>query len=265
MAGGGDAEMAGEVVLEDLQDELLLEIAAKLPAASLLAFQATCRRARRLPTQPLWRALCAARWASRARFALTPAREKWLAVNMPLSWRDRYAYFEHDARRNRLSVHELLTLRWFFNFRGVAGGSGAYTRAEARFVNASEAPWATSGECVLEVPNYPPLTAFLVEAEEADMADDPPPPVSTWPSPLSQVQTTLRNLVNSVTERPAAPRTQQMVVSDFPSHTVERLPNEWEWLIYNSNVMIASCAHGAEPHFDDATRAEHPALRGEEF
>ena len=78
---------------------------------------------------------------------------------------------------------------------------------------------------------------------------------------MSLRQATLHQLLASVAERPAAPASQALLVATFPPHSVERLPNEWEWLIRNDNVVFVSCAPGAKPTFDAATVASHPALK----
>ena len=139
-------------MLDTLVDELLLEVASCLPAPGLLQLQATCHRMRALPTAPCWRSLCAAEWDARPRFRLTPARELWLRQNLPLSWKERFEWFERDARRRTITLTELTTLRWFFNFTLSAGGRGEESRCEVRFT-----------EDHLHVPGYPPLPIELID------------------------------------------------------------------------------------------------------
>jgi len=108
--------------LDDLVDELWLSIAASLAPIDLLALQCVCRRAAELPTDgACWRQLCAKRWESKPRFRLTPARERWLDANQPLTWQRRYYFFEADAKRTTISDAELQTLTWLFNFTPAAG------------------------------------------------------------------------------------------------------------------------------------------------
>ena len=108
--------------LDELSDELWLSIASFLGPSELLSFQSICLRASVLPTdQSCWRALCAERWKDKPRFALTTEREQWLVANQPMTWQQRYLFFEADAKRTVISDAELQSLTWHFNFTPSAG------------------------------------------------------------------------------------------------------------------------------------------------
>ena len=110
--------------LDELPDELLVAVASFLAAPhDLLDFSAACRRTSALPTNHLWRALCAQRWAPWPRYELTTDREAWLAVqHAGLDWRARYRHFEADAARTLITLDEMRGLSWHFNFTAAAGG-----------------------------------------------------------------------------------------------------------------------------------------------
>ena len=226
-------------MLDTMLDELLLEVATCLDAPGLLDLQATCRRLRALPTDPCWAKLCEAEWQPRPRFRLTPARELWLRQNLPLTWRERYEWFQIDARRKVISVTELTTLRWWFNFTPAAGGRGESSRCEAHFTVTH-----------LHVPGYPPLPIELISPPSSDQgtgASLPAAALSTLAAPLTSIQSWLQSLVLAPPPPPDA-QPQQLKIANFPLHEVTRL-DSWEWLIQNDNVTLVSCARDALPEF----------------
>ena len=260
--------------LDELPDELHVAVAAFLPTPRDLArFCATNKRATGYNTHQLWRRLCAARWADWPRYALTPAREAWLAEqHATLDWRGRYRHFEADASRTILTLEEMKSLNWHFNFTATAGGRGQATLKEARFTSK------------LIVPGYPPLDYHLVplmepnwltEAESSSESIDEAEANGGGSSssggggdgsggdssqhPRRGISA-IRSLMSSLLSNSAmaggegfggssgvASRRQVVQIANFPPHWVERLMDTREWLIYNDNVTFVSCPPDAGP------------------
>ena len=228
-------------------DELVVHIASALDACSLAAFQQSCRRFAGLDTSLLWRQLCLQAWRDKPRFQLTPAREAWLAENLPVSWQRRYWFFRRDAARSTISSCELTTLPWMFNFAPSAGGHGALTHRPARFVDNGD----NCGVGLLHLEGYPPL-AYRLDPLPVDQPrpEDPidvssiEPQHRPWRGPLTMVQHMLQVLFLTDASEAAGARgitvTQQLLIANFPPHKVERLEAAWEWMISNQNVVFVS-------------------------
>ena len=272
---------------DDLPDELQVAVAAWLSAPrDLLQLGATCHRAHGLPTDDLWRSICAARWAAWPSYALTPQREAHLAQRHPtMGWKARYRHFEADARRQHITQEELRELGWHFNFTPFAGGRGRATLKQARFT-------ATK----LHVPSYPPLdyqltwvpqgldeidprvASFLLTQAAAagvDISDGAAgsgsgeggeggasgsgAAVGDEQQAVSAIQRALSSLLAThgrehATEAASAARRQTLRISNFPPHWIRRLDDTREWVIYNDNVTLVSCPPGTKepnPSYDE--------------
>ena len=143
--------------MDGLPEELVLHVAVALDALSLTMFQQTCTRAVALDTSLAWRRICEERWQDKPRYALTPERQTWLRINLPLSWQQRYLFFERDSKRVTLSLSELSTFGWVFNFTKPAGSQGKESRRRARFEDSGE----QMGTGRLFLAGYPALPYVL--------------------------------------------------------------------------------------------------------
>lgn len=110
--------------LSDLvPDDLILITLSFVDATDLGSFQSTCSRYRNLHNvDDLWRALCKRRWKD---WPLYASNERLNAEdNCERSlWRQRYRWVTEDYRRTSISLPELESLAWNFNFLPWAGGS----------------------------------------------------------------------------------------------------------------------------------------------
>ena len=99
--------------------DLLLSILAHADIRDLgTAAQVARRCCEAAGADALWEALCAQRWATKAkRYHLTPARRAELGAT-GLGWREQYKRHEADGRRTRLKDEaELTSLTFDFRFR----------------------------------------------------------------------------------------------------------------------------------------------------
>ena len=264
--------------LDPLPDELVLSVACALDGRSLATFQQVCTRTANLDTALAWQALCRERWRDKPRYALTPEREKWLEINLPLSWQQRYLFFEHDSKRSTLALSELSTLGWVFNFTRPAGSQGQPSRKTARFEDSGE----QQGVGRLVLSGYPALPYVLetpgVQPPRSDDLSSTERAAASWRRPLSLMQHLLQSLVLTPhTARPpdattsaegasSASPPQKLLINNFPPHEVSRLLDSWEWMISNANVTFVSCASdkGVSRGLHEAALAanlsEHPVL-----
>ena len=157
---GALARMLPEVETpwDTIPDDLLVTVASFLHTPNdLLNYTAACHRTLALPTDHLWRALCETRWNAWPRYALTAERNAWFTQHQPdLGWRARYRHVEADAARTSITIAELVSHHWFFNFSPSTGGQGRLTLKQARF---------TDKKLILPGSGYPALGYELVEEE----------------------------------------------------------------------------------------------------
>ena len=225
-----------------LPDEICVLFAAALDATALAVLQQVSQRFATLETSPLWRSLCERRWRDKPRFALVPARERWLNAHMALNWQQRYFFFEQDAKRQTLALSEIADLAWVFNFTPQAGGAGVRSRRRAHFIDDGN----VRGSGSLHLESYPPLPYKLQQPEvQPPPSDERAGPAaaraaSGWRRPLTLMQHMLQSLLLSPHTREQAP--QDLVISNFPPHQVMRLEADWEWMICNDNVTLVSFA-----------------------
>jgi len=217
--------------ITDWLDEILLSVASWLSAADLTAFQSTCKRLAALPTDvACWRRLCEAAWQDKPRYRLTPERERWLQLNLPLqSWRARYIFFEQDSKRQLITDTELISLNWYFNYSPQAGGVGKRTLQRVEFT-----------ETHLRMQNYP-LLPWRLEPSELPAQSNRTPVAPEGRlgrfGPLTMIQNLMQALLSA---SPLPPKEQVLLIANFPPHRVQRKPDDWEWLIQNDNVIFVS-------------------------
>jgi hypothetical protein len=249
--------------LVEFPDDLVLGAYAYLQPADLLAVSSSCPRLAALPLGLLWRAAYARLTAAWPMYALTPEHETALdaaEATAQIDWKRRYGWMCREAQRTVLTEAELGSMRWLFNFTARAGGRGRATLKEARFVDSN-----------LMLPGFPPLPYTLVPISGAQVPRDDaeadgrglpafvprlleramgvPVAGGAWsgvasgtpPQPPPQPLST-----------PPPPPAQAVCISNFPPHTVARVPSTREWLVSNANVTLVSC-HATDGGFGSYT------------
>lgn len=228
-------------------DDLVLGACAYLQPADLLAVSSSCPRLAALPLGLTWRAAYARRTAAWPMYALTPDREAALEASeatAQLDWKRRYGWVCWEAQRTVLTEAELGSMRWLFNFTARAGGRGRATLKEARFANSN-----------LMLPGFPPLPYTLVHLPGARLprydaeADGRGLPAFVLPRRASVAASV--DLPCAASGEPPPPE-QVVCISNFPPHTVERVPSTREWLVSNANATLLSC-HAADGGFGSYT------------
>jgi len=241
-----DLEPVASPTLDGLLDELVLAVLTFLPAPSLVAVQRTCHHLGGLAGDgTIWRSLCAARWQNKPRYRLTAARERWLDVHLPLPWKDRFAFFERDARRQHLHPSELVTNRWHFNFTPQAGGRGRETLQLVHFRDDEPKP-------MLHMQGYPPLPYHLSCKSQPSLPGQPveAPGVKAQWGPPTREQALMDDLIDAPSAG-ASPEVQVLYIANFPAHQVSRRESDWEWLIVNENVTLVSAGPEGDVSFDE--------------
>lgn len=118
----------------------------------------------------VWCHLCEHSWKTKStRYHLTPERARELAAK-GTTWQEHYKDALADGQRDHLRTHELLDLRWAFNFTPLAGGRGSATMQFVEF--RPRALGAPVGQLIMM--GYPPLPYCLSDdGKELDIAGFP--------------------------------------------------------------------------------------------
>lgn len=123
--------------------------------------------------------------------------------------RERYRYIVEDGRR-KLSVDELLSLKWHFNFSERAGGRALDSAQVVRFERMRQED-CDQWMGVARIRGYPPLLWSLTTETFRQDGDG----------------------------TPIASQSQLLKIPCFPPHHVRRIGN-MEWIIENENVSFVS-------------------------
>lgn len=144
-------------MLEDLPEELILAVASHLPATGLINLSCLSHRFIELPFEPLWRRLSMAAWQQRwPRYALSKEHERWLDQHIPSTWVARFHDIELDTKRTAITEADLASREWWFNYTQGAGGLGAETLQQVKFLGG-----------MLHLSGYPPLPLSIEPAMDA--------------------------------------------------------------------------------------------------
>lgn len=147
--------MAASSRLESMvPDTMLLAVALYLDGTELMCFERVSKKIRGLKDkldEVAWQAVCHRRWRGWPRYRWTNLQQSHQHINSK-TWKQRYLWVERDFERTRITVEELETRLWYFNFTTEAGGRGSETLRKCSF-----------GGGAMHVPDFPPLHYWLVD------------------------------------------------------------------------------------------------------
>ncbi len=149
-------------------DAILLDIASYLDGTDLMQFELISNKFRSLNDsldKEVWQQICHKRWMAWPRYRWKNLQESHRHL-IRKTWKQRYLWVEMDYSRTRITVEELETSQWYFNFTPEAGGRGSETLTRCFF-----------GRGFMIVFGWPPLRCRLVDDENQQklyVSDFPP-------------------------------------------------------------------------------------------
>ena len=147
--------MEASSLLESMvPDAVLLSVAFYLDGDDLMRLELISKKIRGLNEsldREVWQELCHRRWMAWPRYRWKNLQESHHHLTNK-TWKQKYLWVEADYSRTRITMGELETSHWYFNFTPEAGGRGSETLTRCFF----ERGW-------MLVDGWPPLKCQLVD------------------------------------------------------------------------------------------------------